>query len=130
MDWIKVARDAVQKRLANYSPTEIKFNLMAVVQDRRTFLNERLNYLAAIGIEESDPAMLNVRSELHAEEEKRAKWTVENERRRFNYLPFCVDYLRCLARSGKFEKLVGMAKESHGEKRKRAEAWKKQQGAS
>ncbi|KAL9184727.1 hypothetical protein ACHAXT_012697 [Thalassiosira profunda] len=130
MDWIKVARDAVQKRLANYSPTEIKFNLMAVVQDRRTFLNERLNSLAAIGIEESDPAMLNVRSELHAEEEKRAKWTVENERRRFNYLPFCVDYLQCLARSGKFEKLVGMAKESHGEKRKRAEAWKKQQGAS
>mmetsp|Transcript_17464 Transcript_17464/g.37745 ORF Transcript_17464/g.37745 Transcript_17464/m.37745 type:complete len:379 (+) Transcript_17464:142-1278(+) len=124
MDWIQVARDAIQKRLANYASTEIKFNLMAMVQDKRTYLTERLNALAAIGIEESDPAMLTVRSELHAEEEKRAQWTVENERRRFNYLPFCVELLRCLAGSGKFEKLVDKARESAGEKRKRANAWK------
>ena len=124
MDWISVARDAIQKRLANYSTSEIKFNLMAMVQDKRTYLNERLNALAAIGIEESDPSMLAVRSELHAEDEKRAHWAIENERRRYNYLPFCVELLRSLAGSGRFDELVGKAKESVGEKRKRAEAWK------
>lgn len=124
MDWITVARDAIQKRLSNYSSTEIKFNLMAMVQDKRTYLTERLNQLAAIGIEESDPSMLSVRSELHAEEEKRAQWTVENARRRFNYLPFCIELLRSLAGSGKFEGLIDKAKVSVGEKRKRAEAWK------
>mmetsp|Transcript_1838 Transcript_1838/g.3502 ORF Transcript_1838/g.3502 Transcript_1838/m.3502 type:complete len:397 (+) Transcript_1838:79-1269(+) len=124
MDWIRVARNAIQNRLANYSPTEIKFNLMAMVQDKRTYLTERLNALAAIPMEESDPAVLSIRSELHAEEEKRAQWTAENERRRYNYLPFCVELLRCLAGSGKFDGLVDKARESVGEKRKRAEAWK------
>lgn len=130
MEWIGVARDAIQTRLSNYSPAEIKFNLMAMVQDRRTYLTRRLDSLAAIGIEESDPSMLAVRSELHAEEEKRARWTAENERRRYNYLPFCVEWLRCLAGSGKFEKLVDRAKESAGEKRKRAEARKETQQGS
>lgn len=126
MDWILVARNAIQARLSNYSDTEIKFNLMAMVQDRRTYLNERLNALAAIGIEESDPTMLQVRGELHGEDERRAGWALENERRRYNYLPFCVELLRCLAGSGDFKGLVDKAKESAGEKRKRAEAWKKQ----
>ncbi|KAL7539961.1 hypothetical protein ACHAXR_009759 [Thalassiosira sp. AJA248-18] len=129
MDWIGVARNAIQSRLANYSPTEIKFNLMAMVQDRRTYLTERLDALAAIGMEESDPSMLSVRSELHSEEEKRAGWTKENERRRYNYLPFCVELLRCLAGSGEFDGLVEKARVKTGEKRKRAEAWKAQKGA-
>ena len=124
-DWIRVARDAIQGRLESYNPTEIKFNLMAVVQDKRTFLRSRLDALAAEGVEESSPDMLQIRSSLHGEEEKRARWAMENERRRFNYLPFCVEYLRCLAGSGKLEKLVETAKTTAGEKRRRAEAWKK-----
>jgi hypothetical protein len=99
---------------------------MAMVQDRRTYLCSRLDALAAAGVEESSPDMLQIRSSLHEEEDKRARWAVENERRRFNYLPFCVEYLRCLAASGKLEKLVGKAKTVAGEKRKRAEAWKKE----
>ena len=126
-EWIKVARDAIQARLSNYSPTEIKFNLMAIVQDKRTYLNERLNALAAIGIEENDPSMVQIQSELHAEAEKRAQWDVENARRRHNYLPFCVELLRTLAGSGKMEGLMTKAKNSAAEKRKRAEEWKQQQ---
>ena len=101
---------------------------MALVQDRRTYLCERLDALAAVGVEESDPAMLGVRSDLHAEEEKRAGWKAENERRRHNYLPFSVEFLRCLAGSGKFGKLVDMARKNADEKRKRADAWKKTRG--
>ncbi len=125
MGWLRVARDAIQDRLSAYSSSEIKFNLMALVQDRRTYLCERLDSLIAMGIEESDPAMLAVRSDLLAEEEKRTRWRMENERRRHNYLPFSVEFLRCLAGSGKFDKLVDMARTNAGEKRKRSEAWKK-----
>jgi hypothetical protein len=64
MDWIRVARNAIQNCLANYSPTEI---------NKRTYLTERLNDLAAISMEESDPSMLSVRSKLLSEEEKRAQ---------------------------------------------------------
>lgn len=119
MAWIRVARDAIQNRLSNYSPTEIKFNLMAMVQDRRTYLSQRLDALAAIGVEEGDPAMLTVRSELASEEEKRAEWALENERRQFNYLPFCVELLRSMAGSGKFESLIKKAKDKSNERRKR-----------
>ena len=124
--WIKVARDAIQARLSNYSPSEIKFNLMAIVQDRRTYLNDRLRALVNIGIEESDPAMVQIQSELHVEEEKRSRWALENARRRHNYLPFCVELLRSLAGSGKMDGLVAKAKTSASEKRKRAEEWKQQ----
>jgi ubiquitin carboxyl-terminal hydrolase L5 len=125
--WITVARNAIQTRLESYNPSEIKFNLMAVVQDKRTYLTARLDALAAVGMEESSPEMLQIRSLLHEEEEKREMWAVENERRRFNYLPFCVEYLRCLAGSGKLYELVEKAKGVVGEKRKRAEAWKKKE---
>ena len=124
MDWLKVARDAIQARLSNYSSAEIKFNLMAVVQDKRTSLNEHLEVLSAAGTNEDDPVLVAARSDLAAEEEKRARWTSENERRRHNFLPFCVEYLRTLAASGKFTGLVEEAKRTAGEKRKRAEAWK------
>jgi ubiquitin carboxyl-terminal hydrolase L5 len=124
-NWIYVARDAIQSRLALYNPAEIKFNLMAVVQDRRTFLNAHLDSLAAAGMEETDPSILELRSSLHEEEEKRQRWQIENERRRFNYLPFCVEFLRALAGSGKLESLVKKAKSVAGEKRRRAEEWKK-----
>lgn len=125
MSWLRVARDAIQNRLSAYPSTEIKFNLLAMVQDRRTYLCERLDNLVAIGMEEIDPAMLHVRSELHAEEEKRDRWKVENERRRHNYLPFVIEYLRCLAGTGKFDQLIELAMKNHTEKKERSEAWKK-----
>ena len=123
-----MACDAIQKRLSAYSSSEIKFNLIAMVQDRRTYLGRQLDALAPLGVKESDPAMLAVRSELRAEEEKRAGLTAENERSRHNYLPFCVELLRSLAGSGGFEGLVEEARGTAGGKRKRAEARMKGSG--
>ncbi|KAL7545132.1 hypothetical protein ACHAWF_008482 [Thalassiosira exigua] len=126
--WLRAARDAVRARLARHPPHEITFALMGVVQDRRTLLTSRLDALKDAGLDDADPSALEVRNELRGEEEKRARWERENARRRHNYLPFCVEYLRCLARSGKFEALTNRAKESAGEKRKRAEERKRTRG--
>jgi len=63
--------------------------------------------------------MVHIQSELHAEEEKRAQWALENARRHHNYLPFCVELLRSLAGSGKMDGLMTKAKTTAAEKRKR-----------
>ena len=125
-----VARDAVRSRLEGYNPSEIKFNLMAMVQDRRTCLSGKLDGLVSgAGLGDDDPAVVAVRSELAGEDEKRARWSAENARRRHNYLPFGIELLRCLAGTGRFEEYIEEAKKTAGEKRKRAEAWKEKSKA-
>mmetsp|Transcript_3288 Transcript_3288/g.7302 ORF Transcript_3288/g.7302 Transcript_3288/m.7302 type:complete len:370 (+) Transcript_3288:84-1193(+) len=129
-EWLIVARDAVRARLEGYNPSEIKFNLMAMVQDRRTCLSEKLDGLVSgAGLGDDDPAVVAARSELAGEDEKRAKWSAENARRRHNFLPFGIELLRCLAGTGRFEEYIEQAKKTAGEKRKRAEAWKEKSKA-
>jgi ubiquitin carboxyl-terminal hydrolase L5 len=77
--WIAIAKEAIQTRM-NHLPTE-KFNLMAVIQDKR------LN--AAITPED-----------LEVEQQKRMVWKRENERRRHNYIPLVVQLLKELAHTG------------------------------
>ena len=104
--------------------TRNKFNLMAMVQGKRTYLTERLNALVAIPMEESDPSMLSVQSKLLSEKEKCAQWTAEIEQWQYKYPPFCMELLRYLVGSGKFDGLVEKARESVGGKRTRTEGWK------
>jgi ubiquitin carboxyl-terminal hydrolase L5 len=77
--WIAIAKEAIQTRM-NHLPTE-KFNLMAVIQDKR------MN--AAITPED-----------LEVEQQKRIVWKRENERRRHNYIPLVVQLLKELAHTG------------------------------
>jgi ubiquitin carboxyl-terminal hydrolase L5 len=95
--WYSVARTAIQQRM-NASP-EIKFNLMALVADRRILLEQQ----AASG---ADVAM-----ELATQVAKREQWKSENERRRHNYVPLCVNLITELARQGKLPELIAQAGE-------------------
>jgi ubiquitin carboxyl-terminal hydrolase L5 len=123
MEWLRVARDAIQSRLADYPMGEIKFNLMAMVQDRHSYYTNLLESNLAntscdgqIDVNESissSPYLLSIRDAIHAEEEKRMQWKIEKERRQYNYLPFCVQLLRSLAGSGKFQQLVAEARKKH-----------------
>ena len=63
-------------------------------------------------------------AELAGEEEKRAKWKGENERRQHNYLPFCMELIRSLAGSGKLPDIVKKANERQAEARKQMMAQK------
>jgi ubiquitin carboxyl-terminal hydrolase L5 len=99
--WLSVARTAMQERMTGDA---IKFNLMAVVKDKRIALKAALD---------QNPAML----QLQMEEQKRAQWTLENQRRRHNYVPLCVAMLKELARAGKLPELVEKAKERKAQKR-------------
>jgi ubiquitin carboxyl-terminal hydrolase L5 len=101
--WLSVARTAIQERMVGDA---IKFNLMAVMQDKRVLLKERL--------EKGDET---ARFPLEMEETKRAQWKLENQRRRHNFVPLCVSLLKELAKAGKLEGLVKGAAEKKQQQR-------------
>jgi ubiquitin carboxyl-terminal hydrolase L5 len=102
--WLSIAREAIQERMEGDA---IKFNLMAVIKDKRLGLKEKI---------EKDPSNGALVHQLQMEEEKRKQWTSENQRRRHNYVPLCVSILKELARSKKLPGLIEEAKERKRQK--------------
>ena len=118
--WLQVAREAIQERMALYQQAEgagegggggggIKFNLMAVIQDKR------LAAATDVTTAESEREMI-----LQREEAKRRQWKLENERRRHNYVPLCVQLLKELAKLGQLKDLSQQATERIATKRQAA----------
>lgn len=46
-DWLTVARPAIQARIEKYASSEIRFNLMGVVKNKKDVLSERVTLLQA-----------------------------------------------------------------------------------
>jgi ubiquitin carboxyl-terminal hydrolase L5 len=109
--WLTVARTAIQERIERFSSSEIKFNVMAVIHDHwidlqsslESFLMEKTTHL-------NDEDAMIIREQLATLEERRTMWKRENERRRHNYLPFCVELLKSLAQSGKLTQITEEAR--------------------
>ncbi|EAT90673.1 ubiquitin carboxyl-terminal hydrolase [Parastagonospora nodorum] len=106
----------LQRRIARYPATEIRFNLMACVRDLRIRARE-------IGDEE----------ELEQQEDRRAQWLWENSLRRHNFVGFISELLKGVVAAklkegnGAYDKWVEEAK---GRSRKRREDARKQGIAS
>lgn len=111
--WLSIARDAIQERMTGDA---IKFNLMAVIEDKRVGLKKKI---------EVDPTNEGLVHQLQMEEEKRKQWQLENQRRQHNYVPLCVSILRELARAQKLPELVAEAKERKRQKLANASSEKK-----
>jgi ubiquitin carboxyl-terminal hydrolase L5 len=54
--------------------------------------------------------LTQVASDIEMEEQRVQQWKVENVRRRHNYVPFIVNFLRVLAERGELMSLVDQAK--------------------
>jgi ubiquitin carboxyl-terminal hydrolase L5 len=85
--WLSVARAAIYARIEKYAASEIKFNLMAVVRDKRATLDDRLHAAlesaAACGDDVDAGAacaaeVADVEAERAAEDAKRTHWAQEN----------------------------------------------------
>src|SRR4051794_30126077 len=48
-DWLDTVRPIIERRIQKYSEGEIHFNLMAVISDRCTKYQKRLDQLASVG---------------------------------------------------------------------------------
>lgn len=126
--WLQSARTVLEERIRKYQQSEIRFNLMAVVKDRRVECREQMAALAAnIKSEPEGSALIdalnqeikNYERRLAIEDKKFADWKAANVRRKHNYTPFIMQMFKLLAKDGRLQSLVDSAKEKAAAKRQR-----------
>merc|ERR1719209_2739707 len=110
-DWTENVRPIIEARMQKYQQGEIHFNLMAIIQDRTVRYNNQLKALSGMSIDSQMAEVARIEMLLAEEENKRAKWKVENIRRRHNYLPLIMELLRSLASRGELLPIYNKAKE-------------------
>lgn len=137
-EWHAAALGAIQAKIARYATKEIRFNLMAVVKNRVKVYEQQIEELkqqktqlessdASATTDKSSTATATTLAELtlqlndaqqscDEEKSKRAKWHLENERRRFNYVPFIFQTLKLLAEKNKLGALVEKAAKASAER--------------
>ena len=102
-DWLDVATPVISKRMEEYQQagdgTEIRFNLMMVVEDPREKLTRKIEELRKDGGDTG--RKMDLEEQLAREEDKHKQWHKENVRRRFNFTPFIISFLKALATSGR-----------------------------
>ena len=100
--WLELAFSHIQEKIRLHSEIgaeggggfggEIRFNLLALVRDRRIVLREQLSSAS------SDAQRAEINAELVLEEKRHEAWRLENERRRHNYIPFIFTLLKVCTR--------------------------------
>ncbi|KAK9790135.1 hypothetical protein WJX73_004712 [Symbiochloris irregularis] len=140
-DWTRHVCPHIRERIARYSQSEIRFNLLAIVRDRAEALQEQLQALdaASAGAGSShesagagadamreagssdeasnlQAARMELEAKLAQEQEKHQLWRDENVRRRHNYMPFLFTYLNLLAKQGQLRPLMEQAEAAAKEK--------------
>jgi len=118
-DWTDAVRPVIEARMQKYKEGEIHFNLMAMIQDRTVRYNNQLKELANLPADLQVSEVARIEMLLADEENKKAKWKVENIRRRHNYLPLIMELLRSLASRGELLPIYDKAKEKSLELEKR-----------
>jgi ubiquitin carboxyl-terminal hydrolase L5 len=108
-DWTEVVRPVLQERISKYSEGEIHFSLLAVIPDRKEEYEKKLADLEATGTAAPE-SVAELKLQIEEEDEKRHRFKLENIRRKHNYLPLIVQFLKELAQQKQLMPLYEKAK--------------------
>ena len=99
--------------MATYAASETHFALMKIVRRSVSVLEEALSMRMSISDETAENAAMlqDLRDRLEDESAKEARYTLENVRRRHNYLPLAFSLFNVLASKGKLVELRDAARE-------------------
>jgi len=135
-DWIAEVCPHIQSRIQKYASTEIRFNLIALIKNRKTACLEEIKKQEAIvtsadgdvAKETAKSRIAELQATVSAQERQFATWKEENVRRKHNYVPFIMTLLEQLAKHQHLSGLVEKGKEKHKLHRQKAQEAKKKAG--